>query len=491
MRSMEAYPRAAMERAMKVQDVMLQAMAKKITWWQAAEILGISDRHMRRWRERYVEEGYNGLFDRRRGKPSRRRVPVATVEKVFALYREKYFDLNVQHFHEKLQAEHGIELSYTWVKQALQGAGLVARGRKRGVHRKRRERRPLPGMLLHIDGSRHQWFQDERWYDLIVILDDATSEIYYAQLVEEESTATVMAGLREVIERKGVFCALYSDRGSHFWLTPKVGGKVDYHRRTQVGRALHELGVQMIPAYSPQARGRSERNFGTWQGRLPQELRLRQLGTLEAANRFLREDYIAEFNRRFQVAPRQRGNAFVPCRSRDLERIFSLQFERSVNRDNTVSFQNLSLQIERVRWRATLAGCQVVVHQHLDGTLSLTHGPHCWAARRRRSTLAAQSFYRAEQGKGNSPLPLQPHPQNQPNPSGEGTTLKPDISLATKTGHFNLLPTAIIEKSRCLFPECWSGATARALHVLYGTLPANEVRLTPDLHRADISHSAL
>jgi transposase len=374
---MEAYPRAAMERAMKVQDVMLQAMAKKITWWQAAEILGISDRHMRRWRERYEEEGYNGLFDRRRGKPSRRRVPLATVERVFALYREKYFDLNVQHFHEKLGDEHGIELSYSWVKQALQGAGLVARGRKRGVHRKRRARRPLPGMLLHIDGSRHQWFQDERWYDLIVILDDATSEIYYAQLVEEESTMTVMAGLKEVIARKGVFCALYSDRGSHFWLTPKVGGKVDYHRRTQVGRALQELGVQMIPAYSPEARGRSERSFGTWQGRLPQELRLHQIQTLEAANRFLRERYVAEFNQRFQVVPTQRGSAFVPCRSRDLERIFSLQFERTVNRDNTVSFQNLSLQIARVNWRASLAGCQVTVHQHLDGTVSITHGPHC------------------------------------------------------------------------------------------------------------------
>jgi len=374
---MDSYPKAAMERAMKVQDVMLQAMAKKITWWQAAEILGISDRHMRRWRERYVKEGYNGLFDRRRGKPSRRRVPVATVEKVLALYREKYFDLNVQHFHEKLGAEHGIELSYTWVKQALQGAGLVARGRKRGAHRKRRERRPLPGMLLHIDGSRHQWFQDERWYDLIVILDDATSEIYYAQLVEEESTATVMAGLREVIERKGVFCALYSDRGSHFWLTPKVGGKVDRHRLTQVGRALQELGVQMIPAYSPQARGRSERNFSTWQGRLPQELRLHKIASMEAANVFLREYYIAEFNQRFQRAAAQRGSAFLPCRRRDLNLIFSLQFERTVNRDNTVSFQNFSLQIERVRWRASLAGCQAVVHQHLDGTLSLTHGPHC------------------------------------------------------------------------------------------------------------------
>src|SRR5215467_12789577 len=344
MRSMDSYSKTATERAMKVQEVILRALAKKITWWQAAEIIGISDRQMRRWRERYEEFGYDGLFDRRRGKPSPKRVAVQTVEQVLGLYREKYFDFNVQHFHEKLQSEHGLELSYTWVKQALQGAGLVARGRKRGVHRKRRVRRPLPGMLLHIDGSRHQWFQDERWYDLIVILDDASSEIYYAQLVEEESTATVMAALKEVIERKGVFCALYSDRGSHFWLTPKVGGKVDPHRLTQVGRALRELGDQMIPAYSPQARGRSERNFGTWQGRLPQELRLRGIRTVEAANRFLREQYIGEFNRRFQVASAQRGNAFVSCRSRDLERIFSLQFERTVNRDNTVSFQNLSLQ---------------------------------------------------------------------------------------------------------------------------------------------------
>jgi transposase len=415
MQSMISYTRAAMERAMKVQDVILQAMAKKITWWQAAEILGISDRHMRRWRERYVEEGYNGLFDRRRGQPSRRRVPVATVEKVLGLYREQYFDLNVQHFHEKLAAEHGIALSYSWVKQALQGAGLVARGRKRGAHRRRRQRRPLPGMLLHIDGSRHQWFQDERWYDLIVILDDATSEIYYAQLVEEESTLTVMAGLREVIERKGVFCALYSDRGSHFWLTPKVGGKVDYQRRTQVGRALHDLGVQMIPAYSPQARGRSERSFGTWQGRLPQELRLRNLQTLEAANQFLREHYVAEFNGRFQVAAAQRGSAFLPCRNRDLERIFSLQFERTVNRDNTVSFQNLSLQIDRVPWRATLAGCSVTAHQHLDGTLSLSYGPHCLGRFCPDGTpYNRNSSTGMGRGRATAPFPCNPIPKINP-----------------------------------------------------------------------------
>jgi len=373
---MFSYSKAAVERAMKVQEVMLRAWAKKISWWQAAEILGISDRHLRRIRDGYERFGYFGLLDRRRGRPSPKRVAVATVEKVLALYREKYFDLNVRHFHEKLRELHAIDLSYTWVKSALQGAGLVARQRQRGAHRKRRPRRPLPGMLLHIDGSHHQWFQDERWYDLIVLLDDASSEIYYAQLAEEESTLTVMAGLKEVIEHKGVFCALYSDRGSHFWLTPKAGGKIDPHRLTQVGRALRELGVQMIPAYSPQARGRSERNFGTWQGRLPQELRLRGIRSLEVANRFLREHYIAEFNRRFQVPAAQRGSAFVRRSSRDLDLIFALQFERTVNRDNTVSIQNLRLQIEPVRWRATLAGCSVTVHQHLDGTFTITHGPH-------------------------------------------------------------------------------------------------------------------
>jgi hypothetical protein len=373
--SMASYPRAAVERAMKVQEVILRAMAKKITWLQAAHIARLSDRQMRRLRWRYETYGYDGLLDRRRGVPSERRVPLALAEQVLGLYREQYYDLNVQHFHEKLREQHGIQLSYTWVKLALQGAGLVAKARKRGVHRKRRVRRPQTGMLLHIDGSRHRWFQDDRWYDLIVILDDASSEIYYAQLVEEESTATVMAGLWEVIERKGLFCALYSDRGSHFWLTPAAKGKVDRQRLTQIGRALRDLGVQMIPAYSPQARGRSERNFGTWQGRLPQELRLRDIRTVAEANRFLCEQYIAEFNRRFQVPATQKGSAFVPCRRRDLNWVFSIQSERTVNRDNTVNFQNLNLQIEKVSWRGTLAGCTVIVHQHLDQTLSITYGP--------------------------------------------------------------------------------------------------------------------
>jgi transposase len=206
-----------MERMMKPQDVLLKAMAKKMTWWEAAEIIGVMDRTMRRWRERLEEHGFSGLTHRRKGKVSFRRVPLKTCEEVLRLYREKYFDLSMRHFHEKLRKVHGIELSYRWVQEALQGAGLVKRRKQRGPHR-RRERRPFPGMLLHIDGSKHRWFSDDRYYDLLVILDDATSEIYYAQLVEEESTRTVMKAVREVIERRGLFCALYSDRGSPFLL---------------------------------------------------------------------------------------------------------------------------------------------------------------------------------------------------------------------------------------------------------------------------------
>ena len=361
---------------MKIQEVILKAMAGKLKWWEAAEIIGVTDRTMRRWRERHEEHGYSGLWDYRKRSPSPKRIAVAVLEQVLRLYREKYYDLNVQHFHEKLQAEHGIRQSYTWVKTALQEAGLVERRKKRGSHRKRRPRRPLPGMMLHIDASEHRWFQDDRKYELIVILDDATSEIYYAQLVEAESTRSMLRALCEVVETRGVFCSLYSDRAAHFFVTPKAGERVDKTRMTQVGRALQELGIKMIPAYSPQARGRSERSFGTWQGRLPQELRLRGITGLEKANEFLRQEYIAEFNARFSVAAAQKGTAFVRLRRKDLDVVFSLQQERTVNQDNTVQLDNRVFQIEKTRWRNTLAGTTVIVHEHLDGRMSIRYGPH-------------------------------------------------------------------------------------------------------------------
>jgi transposase len=365
-----------MERMMKVQEVILKAMAGSLKWWEAAEIIGVSDRTMRRWRERYQEGGYDGLYDRRKHWPSPKRVPLKTAETVLQLYREKYFDFNVRHFHEKLREQHGIPLSYTWVKMALQGAGLVNKQRRRGSHRRRRPRRPLPGMLLHIDASKHAWFGDGRYYDLITLLDDATSEIYYAQLVEEEGTRTLMPAVQEVIQQQGLFCALYSDRASHFFVTPKAGGKVDESRVTQLGRALQELGIKMIPAYSPQARGRMERSYRTWQGRLPQELRLRQITRVEEANRFLRQEYRAEFNRRFAVAAMGKGSAFVRTRRKDLGWVFSIQQERRVNADNTIAWENRILQIEKSRWRNTLAGCTVRVYELVDGMVVVRFGPH-------------------------------------------------------------------------------------------------------------------
>jgi hypothetical protein len=298
---------------------------------------------------------------------------------VLQLYRDKYFDFNVQHFHEKLRDVHGIKFSYTWVKTVLQEAGFVKKSKKPGSHRKRRPRRPLPGMMLHIDGSKHRWFGDGRQYELIVVLDDANSEIYYAQLMESESTRTVMMALREVVEKKGVFCSLYSDRAGHFFVTPKRGERVDKSRPTQVGRALQELGIRMIPAYSPQARGRMERSYGTWQGRLPQELRLRGITDVNKANEFLRNEYIAEFNSKFTEKAAQKGTAFVRLHRRDLDWIFSVQQERTVNRDNTVLLGSRVLQLEKTRWKDTLAGQTVVVHEHLDGRVSIRFGPHVLA----------------------------------------------------------------------------------------------------------------
>jgi transposase len=434
---------AELERMMKLQDVILKAIAKRITWMAAAEIAGVSDRTMRRMKQRYEEFGYDGLFDQRRGKRSIHRIPLETAEQVLALYQEKYFDFSVRHFHEKLKQEHAIEVSYSWVKQALQGAGLVKRRSKRGSHRRRRPRRPLPGMLLHIDGSKHRWFQDDRYYDLIVILDDATSEIYYAQLVEEESTMTVMAGLREVIETEGVFCALYSDRGSHFFYTPAAGGKVDKSRPTQVGRAMQALGIQMIAAYSPEARGRSERNFGTWQNRLPQELRVAGITTLEEANRFLRDRYIAEFNGQFSVPAQEKGTAFRPCSRKDLDFVFSVQTERVVSKDNTVAIGERWWQIEKSRWRHSLAKQTVTIHQHLNGTVSIRFGPHVVG----RYDVGGQPLLRETQAKRSGKGGSVEAGENQKQVfTGSPTPL--EISPKTRDSHFPTAPTTVSQEKK-------------------------------------------
>ena len=302
-------------------------------------------------------------------------MPVATVERVLRLYRERYADFNVRHFHEVLQRDHGVGLSYSWVKKALQTAGLVPQGRKRGPHRRRRERRPVPGMVRHIDASTHRWLATGpagQTQDLVSVSDDATSEVYYAAFVEEENTRTVLAALRAVVETQGVFCALYSDRASHFIHTPPAGREP---HPTQVERVLGQLGIRRIVAYSPQARGRKERFYRTVQGRWPQELRLRGVTTMAAANAWLQADGIAAFNRRFAVPAAQAGTAFVPPPT-GLTRVFTIQHERTVSNANTVQFHRRVVQIGATPLRCHFVRCRVTVHEHLDETLSITYGPH-------------------------------------------------------------------------------------------------------------------
>lgn len=373
------YSMAATVKAMKIQEVILRAVSKQIRWTEVADIIGVSYRTMKRWKARYQEHGYDGIFDRRMKRPSPKRVPLKELQTILSLYQTTYRGFNVTHFHEKLQQHHNITRGYTFVKTALQTAGFVGKSPSRGKHRKRRPRKPLAGMMLHLDGSPHEWIPDlpGQFFDLLVLMDDATNELYELRLVDEEDTLHCMSVLKDCIAKHGIFCSLYSDRASHFFFTPKAGKKVLEGHLTQIGRALRDLGIKMIPSYSPEARGRSERMNETLQGRIPNELRLHGIKTKDDANRFLKEVYLKEHNRRFKVKAEQSGSAFVPIPAHiNLDQIFSIQAERTVNHDNTVSFQRLILQIEPSELRVSFTKCRVTVHQHLNQTLSITYGPH-------------------------------------------------------------------------------------------------------------------
>ncbi len=371
------YPKPALERAMKVQEVILRAMSGQILWMEAAEILGITDRQMRRWRQRYEEYGYDGLYDRRRKVPSPRRVQLDKAEKILKLYREKYFDFNISHFFDKLKDVHNIKISYNWVRLALQGAGLIEKRSRRDKHRKRRPRRPLPGMMLHMDGSPYDWLGNGTMCDLVHIYDDANNRLYDIELVREEDAATCMRLIRNVVDKKGIFCSLYTDRASHFFHTPKAGEEVSKERATQIGKALQDLEIQAIPGYSPQARGRSERLNKTLQGRIPQELRLKGIKTMAKANEYLKTEYLKDHNRRFVRKAEKKGSAFMPVpKTKDLDKIFSFKYERTVNNDNTISFNNRVLQIGKSELRVSFAKCKVMVYEHLDGSISVAYGPY-------------------------------------------------------------------------------------------------------------------
>jgi len=376
-----AYPLGAVERAMKVRDVILHALAGKLTWIQAAEILGRSARSVRRLRLKLERYGVDELYDRRRRTPSPKRAPLADVQRLLALYRERYAGFNVRHFHQIARRRHDVRFCYAFVKKALQSAGLVAKQRPRGRHRRRREPRPCFGELLHLDGSRHQWLalRPGQWFTLLAVVDDATKHLLYAQLGPGgESVAAVMTALRAVVQRYGLPLALYTDRAHWAVHTPVAGGNPTRSRLTQVGRALARLGIEHILGYSPQARGRSERVNRTLQDRLVNELRVAGITTVAAANRYLREQFIPEFNAEFGRAPADATSAFVPLGRVDLEQILCVEHERVVGRDNVVTADQVVLQLAKQRGRRTCTGLRVLVRRHLDGHHSVWYGPRCF-----------------------------------------------------------------------------------------------------------------
>ena len=366
-------------RLMKFEEVYGRTLRRELSQAEAAEVLGMSERTFRRWRDRFEADGAEGLYDCRLGRVSARRAPVDEVARVLALFDTRYWDFTAKHFHEKLVSDHGCKRSYNWVRLTLQARGRMRPAPRRGAHRRKRPRRALPGMMVHQDGSRHEWVPG-RWWDLIVTMDDATSEIYSAFFVEEEGTMSSFRALCEVIGERGLFCSLYADRASHYWYTPDAGGKVDKDNPTQVGRALHRLGIELIPAYSPEARGRSERMFGTLQKRLPQELRLAGISAIEEANRFLKEVYLPLHNARFATPAEGQGSAFVPfAAGAALDDILCVQEDRVVGNDNTVRYRGLTLQIPPDRHRRHYVKATVRVHEYPDRTLAVFHGPRCLA----------------------------------------------------------------------------------------------------------------
>lgn len=365
-------------RQMRFEELYARRQRRDLTMAEAAEMLGVTERTFRRWSGRYDVEGAEGLQDRRIGRPSARAVPVDEALRMVTLYETRYTGWTVKHFHERWHTEHGGTRSYSWTKKTLQAAGHVARAPRRGAHRKKRPRKPLPGMMLHQDGSTHEWVPGCQW-DLIVTLDDATTEIYSAFFVEEAGTLSSLRGLREVMETQGLFSSLYTDRGSHYWHTDEAGGNVDKSRPTQVHRALQQLGVTLIPAYSPEARGRSERAFRTLQDRLPKELALAGITEMAAANRYLTEQFLPQYNDRFMVLATEPGTAFIPWVGTHLADILCVQEERVVAKDNPVHYHRQRLQIPPDPHRFHYVKVTVRVHEYPDGILAVFHGPRCLA----------------------------------------------------------------------------------------------------------------
>jgi hypothetical protein len=396
---------AAVERAMTYQQVIMRALAGTWTWLKAADVLGLHPRSLRRWRARYERDPVLGLLDRRRRRPSHRTAPRGEVQRLLQLYRDRYQGFNVRHFYHLARRDHAVTLSYTFVKLALQEAGLVAKGRARGRHRRRREPRACGGELLHLDGSDHPWLAlcPGQRQTLVTVLDDATKRLLYAQLWPAETTHAVLTALRAVLATFGLPMALYTDRAGWAFHTPKAGGPVDRAHLTAVGRILARLGIEHIPSYSPQARGRVERLNRTLQGRLVNELRVAGITTREAANAYLRDHFIADYNSQFTRPPADPASAFVPLGDAvQLDQLLAEDVDRTVGQDNTVVIEHLVLQLAKQPGRRSCAGLRVTVRRHLSGEHTVWRGPQCLG------------HYDAQGRPLQGPRPRRPKPRRPP-----------------------------------------------------------------------------
>jgi hypothetical protein len=361
-------------RQMRFEEAYTGWTEKRFTQEEAARLLGVCERTFRRYLMKYEEDGLEGLADKRLAQISHRRAPVNEVISITYLYKNRYPNWNIKHFYSFYKKYHSGTRGYTWVKNTLQKEGLVAKSSKKGTHRKKRERSPIEGMMIHQDGSDHEWVPGIRW-DLIVTMDDATSEHYSMFFIEEEGTISSFRGVKETIEKKGLFCSIYTDRGSHYWTTPEAGGVVDKNNLTQFGRALKHLGIEMIAAYSPEARGRSERAFRTHQERLPKELAMNNITTMDEANKYIAEVYMPAYNAEFMVPASEKGSAFVSWINGSLDDVLCEQHSRTVRKDNCVSFEGLTLQIPKDKYRCHYNKVKVRIHCYVNGELAIFHGP--------------------------------------------------------------------------------------------------------------------
>lgn len=373
-----------MKQTKVLQEIRIMRFAEVYAWWtekrltqaEAATLLGMCERTFRRYSQKHLADGQEGLCDKRLDKVAHNAAAVDEVMEIINLFETHYSNFTVSHFYDKYRDDHKGFRSYSWIKNQLQDHGLIKKAKRRGAHRRKRERSPMIGMMIHQDGSTHEWVPEKQW-DLIVTMDDASSEVYSGFFIEEEGTHSSFQGVSEVIVKHGLFCSLYTDRGSHYWTTPAVGGKVDKVNLTQFGRAMKQLGIDMIAAYSPEARGRSERLFGTLQQRLPKELALAGITTMDKANEFLNKIYWPKHNARFAVKPIENESAFVPWldSGMNLHDILCIQEQRTVTKDNTVSYNAKLLQIPKQKDRCNYVKATVRVHEYLDGSMAIFHGP--------------------------------------------------------------------------------------------------------------------